>query len=201
MGDSLIAKLIKAEGEMPQPVFDCTNPHFKSRYASLGEVQRCIMPALQKHGIKATCSIEGQCLRLWATDGTESLDLCTVDLMPGNGMQGYGSAITYARRYALSAAFNRVADEDDDGNAAMGGKSPQKPPQKPTGARHEWDGIRDLIARAKRCGLTDDELNAWVAQTFPGVDKRDFGEAERQTMTMYLKTYISGKGEQDGLFE
>jgi hypothetical protein len=34
--------------------------------------------------------------------------------------QGYGSALTYARRYALAAMVGVVADEDDDGNAASG---------------------------------------------------------------------------------
>ena len=32
--------------------------------------------------------------------------------------QGYGSALTYARRYSLSSAVG-VAPEDDDGNAAV----------------------------------------------------------------------------------
>jgi hypothetical protein len=37
--------------------------------------------------------------------------------------QGQGSAITYARRYALCAVLNLVGDDDDDGNGASGGES------------------------------------------------------------------------------
>jgi hypothetical protein len=44
--------------------------------------------------------------------------------------QALGSAITYARRYALTAVLNLVADEDDDGAAATSyGKGAQKPAQ------------------------------------------------------------------------
>jgi hypothetical protein len=44
--------------------------------------------------------------------------------------QALGSAITYARRYALTAVLNLVADEDDDGKAATEyGKGSQKPAQ------------------------------------------------------------------------
>jgi hypothetical protein len=36
-------------------------------------------------------------------------------LLSKNDAQGQGSAITYARRYALCAVLNLVADDDDDG--------------------------------------------------------------------------------------
>lgn len=48
--------------------------------------------------------------------------------------QGEGSALTYARRYALSAMLGVASEEDDDAQAATGGKSKQepKPAQKPS---------------------------------------------------------------------
>lgn len=46
--------------------------------------------------------------------------------------QGQGSAITYMRRYALSAALGLVTEDDDDGNAAS---TPQKPVARPTAAK------------------------------------------------------------------
>jgi phage single-strand DNA-binding protein len=44
--------------------------------------------------------------------------------------QSIGSAITYAKRYALSAIFGITSDKDDDGNKANGNGEPQKQPQK-----------------------------------------------------------------------
>ncbi|WP_252341658.1 ERF family protein, partial [Escherichia coli] len=38
--------------------------------------------------------------------------------------QGYGSAVTYARRYGLSALMGVIADTDDDGNAASKAPKP-----------------------------------------------------------------------------
>lgn len=190
--DNLITKLLKAESEMPQPVFDCENPHFHSKYASLRAINDAILPSLLKHGILLVQSIEhGESdrarLRVWVTDGNETLDLANETVWEYPNMQQFGSAVTYARRYALSAAFNRVADEDDDGNATADAKPKHK--------SSEWDEIRDLIEKAKRCGLTDEELNAWIAQTFPGVDKRNFGDTERKLLTVYLKSYIKGGSE------
>lgn len=197
MSDNLLTKLMKAEAEMTQPKFDCVNPHFKSKYASLKAVEDSIMPSLHKHGILCVQSIEQmeydrQRLRVWVTDGTEDITLATITICDYPNMQQFGSAITYARRYALSAAFNRVADEDDDGNATAG-QAPEpkaKPEPKPRARSHDWDEIRDLITKAKRCGLTDEELSEWMNQTFEGRDKKTFGETERNIITLWLKSYI-----------
>ena len=43
-----------------------------------------------------------------------------------NTPQGMGSAITYARRYSLSAMLGLAADDDDDGAAASGQQAPQR---------------------------------------------------------------------------
>jgi hypothetical protein len=59
---------------------------------------------------------------------------------------GVGSGISYGKRYALSAAIGIVADEDDDGNAAVGRASAEaKPVPEPAGFR-EW--ADDLAAVA-----------------------------------------------------
>lgn len=203
MSDNLLTKLMKAEAEMTQPKFDCVNPHFKSKYASLKAVEDSIMPSLHKHGILCIQSIEQmehdrQRLRVWVTDGTEDITLATVTICDYPNMQQFGSAITYARRYALSAAFNRVADEDDDGSATANGdgNATSKPEPKPRARSHDWDEIRELIAKAKRCGLTDEELSEWMNQTFEGRDKKTFGETERNIITLWLKSYIKeGKHE------
>ncbi|OJG12976.1 hypothetical protein RU94_GL001675 [Enterococcus asini] len=39
--------------------------------------------------------------------------------------QGFGSAVTYAKRYALSAVFGITSDQDDDGNATSGNNAPK----------------------------------------------------------------------------
>lgn len=95
----------------------------KYKYADLGSVIAAIKPSLINHGLAFTqpCqpSEDGVTVRtvLHHVSG-ESLDLGSL-FVPANkkDAQGFGSALTYARRYALVSAFG-VPTEDDDGKAA-----------------------------------------------------------------------------------
>lgn len=101
-----------------------TNPHFKSRYADLAAVRDAIVPVFNKHGISIiqapnTDGVSGFSLetRLIHSSGEE---LVFNFLLPSDvsKMQAVGSAISYARRYTLSAIAGIASEEDDDGNAA-----------------------------------------------------------------------------------
>ena len=99
------------------------NPHFKSKYADLGAVIEAVKPALIKHGLFFTqhChpSEDGVIVEtVLGHAGGEERSLGKL-YVPANkrDAQGFGSALTYARRYALMTAFG-VPCEDDDGNAA-----------------------------------------------------------------------------------
>jgi hypothetical protein len=101
---------------------DSTNPAFKTKYADLASVMAACMPALNRHGIcviQPICDEDGKryVKTVLAHESGETLE-CRVELIVGkNDMQGYGSAVTYARRYGLMAMAG-IAPDDDDGNAA-----------------------------------------------------------------------------------
>jgi hypothetical protein len=104
---------------------DATNPHFKSRYADLPAVIEAVKPALNNSGIvyiqSASPSDDGR-LHLTTTLMHESGEWVSDTLvmpLPKQDPQGYGSAMTYARRYAL-AAITGVYQDDDDANTASG---------------------------------------------------------------------------------
>ena len=119
----LAAALAKAQAVMENASKDKANPFFKSRYADLESVVGVIRPALEKNGLSfiQAChdwdigaKVETIIMHEsgeWLSCGTISVPATKADA------QGFGSALTYARRYGLSAAFG-VATEDDDGNAA-----------------------------------------------------------------------------------
>jgi hypothetical protein len=123
----LAEALAKAQGEMSNPRFDKTNPHFKNKFASLAAVRDAVIPVLSKHGIACIQNV-------YTTEGGRVA--CTTSLYHGSGealtfgplempvskadAQGFGSAATYARRYHLMAVANVVGDEDDDANQATG---------------------------------------------------------------------------------
>jgi hypothetical protein len=115
--------LASAQGAMGKALKSSDNPHFKSKYADLASVIDACMPALTAHGIaviQPTGENEfGRYVRtiLIHGDSGETLE-CVVPLIIGkNDMQGYGSAVTYARRYGL-LSMSGIAPADDDGNAA-----------------------------------------------------------------------------------
>jgi hypothetical protein len=115
--------LLKAQREMTFAVKDSKNPHFKSTYADLSSVIDACKPALNEAGIvfmqMPSPSEHGSIsltTRLIHESGEwiESTATCP---LPKNDPQGYGSALTYLRRYSLAAATGLYQD-DDDGNAA-----------------------------------------------------------------------------------
>jgi len=121
--ESIAAALAAAQAEMGRAAKDSTNPHFRSKYADLGNVMDACMPALTRHGIAVYQppgqDEHGMYIKTVLTHSSgESLE-CRVPLIIGkNDMQGYGSASTYARRYGLMAMAG-IAPEDDDGNATF----------------------------------------------------------------------------------
>jgi hypothetical protein len=122
-----IAKaLAAAQAEMTNPAFDSQNPHFRSRFASLASVRNAVVPVLARHGISMTQDVTTTdkgiacTTTLWHESG-QCLAFGPL-VMPASkpDAQGFGSAATYARRYALMAVCGVVGDDDDDANTASG---------------------------------------------------------------------------------
>lgn len=121
---NIAAALVKAQMEMGPALKQSTNPAFKSKYADLSSVLEACMPALQAAGIAVIQPTgEDQLGKFVETvfihaESGETLACRTPLLIGKQDMQGYGSAVTYARRYGLMAMAG-IAPEDDDGNAAV----------------------------------------------------------------------------------
>jgi hypothetical protein len=104
---------------------DATNPHYKNKYADLPAVIDAIKPALNDAGIaymqSPTPSDDGKfhlTTRLMHASGEWIEDTFVMPLAKQDP-QAVGSAMTYARRYAL-AAITGLYQDDDDGNAGSG---------------------------------------------------------------------------------
>lgn len=129
-----IAKaLAAAQREIGVAHKDATNPHFRSKYADLQAIDEACRPALSKHGIaiaQGTGYADGFVFvttRLLHADTGEWIE-STLHIAPGkHDAQGVGSAITYARRFGLSALAAVPAGIDDDGEAAVGRGAPRDP--------------------------------------------------------------------------
>jgi hypothetical protein len=124
-----IAKaFVAAKRQFAPALKTATNPHFKSRYADLAGCMEAVNDALLDQGIA---------LYQETSEDSTGVTVETVFLhesgetfrggklhVPASKQdpQGYGSALTYARRYSVMAACG-IAAEDDDGNAAAKAKA------------------------------------------------------------------------------
>lgn len=119
----IASAFVKAKREFGPALKQSLNPHLKNKYADLGACLEAVEDALLNNGIA---------LLQETSDDTTGVTVETVFLHEsGESMrcgklhvpaskqdpQGYGSALTYARRYSLITACG-IAPEDDDGNAA-----------------------------------------------------------------------------------
>jgi hypothetical protein len=123
IGNKIATAFVQAQKAFGPALKSSTNPHFRSRYADLSACVEAVIDALNQHGI-AMMQQTSEC-----ADGVivetvlihESGEVLTSGKLhvpaAKHDPQGYGSALTYARRYSLMAACG-IAPEDDDGNAA-----------------------------------------------------------------------------------
>lgn len=120
------AALADFRRDVKQPTKDANNPFFKSKYVTLDGTTKAIDDVAPKLGLSyvqnALNSEDGNLVGVQTRINHKSGEFLEFDplyLKPvKQDPQAYGSALTYARRYSLSAAFGIASDVDDDGNEA-----------------------------------------------------------------------------------
>jgi hypothetical protein len=123
--DKLAEALLRAQQEIRFATKDSKNPHFKNNYADLESVIDAIKGPLNDNGIvflqSPSPSDDGKLhltTRLMHRSG-QWMEDTAVAPMPKQDPQGFGSTLTYLRRYSLSAVTG-LYQADDDGNAGSG---------------------------------------------------------------------------------
>jgi hypothetical protein len=179
----LAAALAKAQGQMRAAAFNKTNPHFKNKYADLAAVIDAIRAPLADNGLSYTQTTEirdsGFALVTTLRHSTGQWVASEYPLPMAAKPQELGSALTYARRYSLSAIACIAADEDDDAEGARTTEqtastpSPIKPkkPEAPVNPETGEIGPHKITAK--------DEMT-WGGLFVAAVDTaRDAGEVEQ----------------------
>ncbi|WP_395005800.1 ERF family protein [Undibacterium sp.] len=120
----IAAAFVRAQKQFSPALKTSTNPHFKSKYVSLDGCIEAVIDALNNNGIaliqKNIRDDSGVTVStVFLHESGEQIDGGELHVPASKqDPQGYGSALTYARRYSLMAACG-IAPEDDDGNGAM----------------------------------------------------------------------------------
>jgi hypothetical protein len=132
-------------------------------YASLDDVLAAVRPALNAEGIALLQDAVNRGNSIVVTTtirrGAASIDFAPFELPVADASpQGVGSALTYARRYALSTALGIAAEEDDDGTLAQPAKAARD------SAAVTETVMRRLHAVARKKGITHEQMTDWAGR-------------------------------------
>src|SRR5687768_15786841 len=115
----LATALIGFQANVENVKKDGQNPYFKSKYATLENILDTVKPTPKDFDLSFSQFPDGDGLTTILMHSSGEYLKATAHMTPkDNSPQGQGSAITYMRRYALSAVLGIATEEDDDGNAA-----------------------------------------------------------------------------------
>lgn len=171
---NLSKSLCKAQKKFKTAIKKSTNPYFRSKYADYAEVLNCVKEALNEEGISILQPIKEDCVETvllhesgeWISSLTKILmvpsfvknkqeEILHTYIKP----QDYGSAVTYARRYGLSALLAIDSDEDDDGNNANGNNNLNPPTNKKDSKKEqELSVIRQRILKLYQSSISKEQI-------------------------------------------
>ena len=190
---ALAKALAQCQGEISNATKNAINPHFKSKYADLGEVLDAIRPFSSKYGLAFS-----QCPSMKA-DGRFYIETVLLHesgeyiifepsetTLSRNDAQGVGSATTYLRRYSIAGVFG-IAQEDDDAKKAIE-KDPAKveAPARPKSPAERASEYVDTNAQGEHRNLwlvllseckTDADKIALAKDLYEAINPADFTNA------------------------
>jgi hypothetical protein len=217
---TIAAALCAAQSQIRGAAKDASNPIFRSKYATLASVWDAAREPLTSNGLSVVqvpeASEPGTCTLttiLLHTSGEWLSSTMSVPVLPqvvNKGQdpqqtaQGYGSALTYARRYALAAMVGIAPEDDDDGNAASSkapGPAPktsqtphraEKPPLNRAAAIRKIKELGGDVEHAKT--LSDDALVAYgkALKSLPEPPEEPQARTNKQEEGVTVTGFVTG---------
>ena len=173
--DGLMTALVTAQARMTAPsrnrsvsVKTKTGGKYEFRYATLDHLIEHVRQPLTNNGLWFTQRVichEGEAAILTTLAHTSGQFMHALTPVPYNfddGLQAFGSAITYIKRYALDAILGLASQEDDDGNGAEGNEVLPKAPVAAKKPRRKTPESEDKALILEAQGATSvSDLNVW----------------------------------------
>jgi|SRR5690554_987650 len=172
--------LSKFQSEVENPKNTADNPYYKSKYAPLQDVLNTVRPLLSKHGLSIVQSPSGDGERIsihtmlihesgeWIE--FDPLVLKAEKITP----QGAGSAITYGRRYSLSAVLGISSEDDDDANSLETSQQAQKQQRKQLTDKQ----VKRLYAIANSAGVSVEDVKRVLMRDYNKTQAADLTKQE-----------------------
>lgn len=184
-------KFAAAWSRVENPPLDSVNPHFKSKFASLGAVLKAIRKAcdgiayIQAFDVADMGGESILHIKSWVQDGEGRLELSRLRMPITDNPQQQGSIITYYRRYVAVTDWGIVGEEDDDAESAMNPKNDYD--RQRSAKKAAQDELADLWQQCIDLGVKPDGLKSWYeANGFKGKKLNQLTGAERQKVKAYL---------------
>jgi len=183
-------KFALAWSRVENPPLDSVNPHFKSKFASLGAVLKAIRRAcdgiayIQAFDVADMGGESILHIKSWVQDGEGRLELSRLRMPITDNPQQQGSIITYYRRYVAVTDWGIVGEEDDDAESA----TPKNDYERQRKAKKaSQDELADLWQQCIDLGVKPDGLTSWYeANGFKGRKLTQLNNAERMKVKAYL---------------
>jgi len=191
--DNLASALAAFQAELPTVHKGSTADMgtYKMKYADLADLSKVVLPLLAKHGLsfsaKPTIDESGRFVLAYVLRhvGGDS-DSGSYPLQSGTPQQ-VGSAITYARRYALSAITGIAAEEDDDGKAA------KETRVDPADREFAWDPVEQETLRVGwEAELEDAKTHAEIDVIAKRISAARRSETDRISPSTYSRLMKAG---------
>jgi hypothetical protein len=208
---ALAAALCEAQFAMEGAKKDSVNPHFKSKYADLTSVWDACRTPLHANGLAVVqapepCEIGIQLRTMLMHKSGEWIDSVLIIPAAQQSPQGYGSAMSYARRYALAAMLG-VVSEDDDAEAATtpyrnaasnhqangAGAAYSAPATNGSAPGKASDKQKKMLFAIWNKGGFEGKLTDWIAESFGcGIDDISIKQASEAIETLQPSEKASG---------
>ncbi len=195
--DSIAAALAAFQEEVPSipkgrtAKIQSTKGSYSYKYADLEDIIKAIRPILAKHDLAITQNAVSDNGNVGVSTtihhGTESIESGALLLPAGGTPQSAGSALTYARRYSLSAALSIATNEDDDAAGATAATKSAGSRDRNTASSSSADAKKDggNGATAARGGAASGG-NLIAAAAVAGLEKLGTPEQIQQAMQTAL---------------
>jgi len=200
MNDKIFQAFIAAQRQFGPALKSSTNPHFRSRYADLSACVEAVIDALNTNGLglvqvthPCESGVSVETVLVHESGQTMTSGVLHVPASKQDA-QGYGSALTYARRYSLMAICG-IAPEDDDGNRAS----------KPVEIKAKDIKVERVSVVNKATGEVTEVLNATKEPKKSRIEKtiydiRTLSEEQQAPAAEYLKQHACEHSEALGVW-
>lgn len=214
--NELAKSLAIVQGSITHAVKDSMNPHLKNKYADLASVWEACRKQLAENGLSIAQlpdGLEDNCLILDTTMFHTSGQWISSRIkmpMPKQDPQGYGSALTYARRYALAAMVGVYQDDDDADSAVkkQTNTNTQAQVQKPAVAQPSEPELisqaqlQKLQILAKEQSLSGDDMKSIMAWKYKVDSSKKLTKQQASYMIENLaalwKSFVENQSKKEG---